>query len=416
MTNQMKTIGECDPVTDAAIKLFYATFLCENTVPRDQLYIAAAPGRVNLIGEHTDYNDGFVLPLALEKNTVIVGVKARAGPSRIVSREDTAKDRIVEFHANENLTPGKPCWANYIKGVAFHYFKRFNIKDNLNIWAVMASDVPIGGGLSSSASIEVAYATFLEAVFDLQVDPKERALLCQKSDHTFCNVPCGIMDQFISSCGKANNALLIDCRSIDAIPVLFDDPNVVIVVSNSNVKHELNGGEYAERVAQCKQAVQALKSISPAITHLRDATLDQLEKAKRLVSDVVYKRARHVISENERTMKAVNFIKKRQYDRVGQLMYESHSSLQKDYEVSTPELDALVSTTRSCPGVYGARMTGGGFGGCIVALLRREAVDQLIHILDQEQPSVMGKQHRYPKPTSFATTIGKGARILQYAA
>ncbi|POM80085.1 Galactokinase, partial [Phytophthora palmivora] len=204
------------------------------------------------------------------------------------------------------------------------------------------------------------------------------------AEHEYCNVPCGIMDQFISSCGKKDCALLIDCRTKEPTPVAFQDPDVVIVVCNSNVKHELNGGEYKERVMQCQAAVKALQTHGhPDVTHLRDATVPALDSVQKALGDeAVYRRARHVITEDERTVAAVEHIRARQYAEAGKLMFESHESLRDDYEVSTPELDYLVETARGCEGVFGARMTGGGFGGCIVALVQQQHAQKLMDTLD----------------------------------
>jgi galactokinase len=410
----MTTLNDCCPIQEA-IDLFYQTFPCENEIPRTQLVIAAAPGRVNLIGEHTDYNDGFVLPLALDKNTVIVGIKAPDDTSRVVSTKAT---NMAVFQADQSLTPGKPSWANYIKGVAANYLNRFKSNDSLNVWAAIVTRVPLGGGLSSSASLEVSFATFLEAAFDFSsVDPKEKALLCQKCEHDYCHVPCGIMDQYISSCGQLNCALLIDCRTKEAIKVPFLDPNVVIVVSNSNVQHELIGSEYKDRVQQCKEAVVTLQNKFPDlnITHLRDVTMDHLHQVKDQLPPLVYRRARHVISENKRTVQAMKYIKAKEYEKVGELMYASHKSLKEDYEVSTPQLDALVEIARKNPGVYGARMTGGGFGGCIVVLIRQDQAEELICTLNKGYPTEFFGEHNFPTPTSFVTRIGYGARILKRA-
>lgn len=413
-----------DDVVEEAIALFYATFKCEHAYPRATLTITQAPGRVNLIGEHTDYNDGFVLPLALDKNTVIVGV---ATPRDGLSGDDAAVNysqivsakfpgEMVQFPANDiaQIVPGLPAWGNYVRGVTAMYLRHTGLHA-MSVRAAIVSRVPFGSGLSSSAALEVSFATFLESVFSLSdtITLTQKALLCQKAEHEYCNVPCGIMDQFISSCGKGNCALLIDCRTKEATPVPFEDPNVVIVVSNSNVNHELSGSEYKERVQQCQTAVAALQQRYPEITHLRDATMAQLDTVKDQVEKVVYCRARHVITENERTVSTVALVNAKNYAEAGKLMFASHQSLKDDYEVSTPQLDTLVEIARQIPGVYGARMTGGGFGGCIIVLLRRENAAQLLDKLDEGYPKHIFGDHEFPKPTSFITHIGHGAQVLQ---
>ncbi|TYZ57246.1 hypothetical protein PybrP1_008803 [[Pythium] brassicae (nom. inval.)] len=421
-----------DAVVEEAVALFYASFPRFRALPRAALTIATAPGRVNLIGEHTDYNDGFVLPLALDKNTVIVGVATpqkgdRAdgwenddddgdddpSASHVVSAKFPGERVRFPATAGGDLAPGLPTWGNYVRGVTATYLRHTG-RAALSVRAAVASRVPFGSGLSSSAALEVAFATFLESAFALAgVSATQKALLCQQAEHEFCNVPCGIMDQFISSCGQGSCALLIDCRAKAATPVPFVDPDVVIVVSNSNVNHELSGGEYKERVQQCGAAVAALQREFPAVTHLRDATMAQLDAVRADLADVVYRRARHVITENERTVAAVALVNAHRYADAGALMFASHASLRDDYEVSTPQLDALVELARACPGVFGARMTGGGFGGCIVVLLRRESAAQLLATLDAGYPTQLFGDHAFPKPTSFITHIGHGAQVLQ---
>lgn len=408
-----------DEVAEEAVALFYASFARFRDLPRAALTIATAPGRVNLIGEHTDYNDGFVLPLALDKNTVVVGIATPldddddANVSHIVSAKFPGE--VVQFPANDEtkIVPGLPAWGNYVRGVTAMYLRHTG-REAMSVRAAIVSRVPFGSGLSSSAALEVSFATFLESVFAVpDMTLTQKALLCQKAEHEYCNVPCGIMDQFISSCGKGNCALLIDCRTKEATPVPFEDPNVVIVVSNSNVNHELSGGEYKERVHQCRTAVAALQQQFPEITHLRDASMAQLDVVKDELEDVVYCRARHVITENERTVQAVALVNAHKYAAAGELMFASHKSLKDDYEVSTPQLDTLVEIARQCPGVFGARMTGGGFGGCIIVLLRRENAPQLLAKLDEGYPKHIFGDHEFPKPTSFITHIGHGAQVLQ---
>ena len=235
------------------------------------------------------------------------------------------------------------------------------------------STVPLGGGLSSSAALEVCTATLIEAATGKTIDPVEKALLAQKAEHDFADVPCGIMDQFISALGREGNLLLLNCRTRQTELVPMSDPSVALLVINTNVKHELSGGEYAERRAQCEEAARNL-----GVKSLRDVTPDQLERGKGKLSAVVYRRARHVIGEIERTVHAAEGIRNSNWPAVGNLMYASHVSLRDDYEVSCAELDTVVEIAEDigyAGGVYGCRMTGGGFGGCCVAL-----VLSLIHI------------------------------------
>ncbi|RMX63759.1 hypothetical protein DD238_006701 [Peronospora effusa] len=405
-------------IVEQAITFFYSTFKQYANKPRKVLTIAVAPGRVNLIGDHTDYNDGFVCPLALDKTTVVVGIRS---PAEIASTTKVASTnfsgQVLEFSADstEKLDKTKPSWGNYLEGVTAEYLKHLGRTEPLGVHAVIASAVPIGSGLSSSAALEVGFATFLESLFELKsVSAIQKALLCQAAEHEYCNVPCGIMDQFISSCGKKDCALLIDCRTKEQTTIAFEDPDIVIVVSNSNVKHEMNGGEYKKRVMQCKMAVKALQTHGyPHMTHLRDVTVLDLDSMHEVLgNEVVYRRARHVITENERTVAAVERICAREYTEVGKLMFESHKSLRDDYEVSTPELDYLVETARGCVGVYGARMTGGGFGGSIVVLVQQQHAQKLMQVLDTGYPvDKFGSD--LPRPESFLTRIGDGAYVMQ---
>ncbi|KAM9816687.1 galactokinase [Neosynchiropus ocellatus] len=357
-----------------------------------------APGRVNLIGEHTDYNQGLVLPMALPLVTVVVGSQA---PGRDVAVVTTSKDadepRRAVFNMSSDasaLSPGSPRWANYVKGVVQHY--RGPLVPGFR--AVMVSSVPLGGGLSSSASLEVAFYTFLQQLNPDDGDKLSKALACQQAEHTHAGVPCGIMDQFVSVLGREGHALLIDCRSLEASPVPLTDPDLVILITNSNVKHSLAGSEYPVRRQHCEEAAAILGKAS-----LRDATIEDLEDARDRLNNVNYRRARHVIEEIDRTARAAEALKRGAYKEFGKLMVESHNSLRDLYEVSCGELDELVSAAMEVDGVFGSRMTGGGFGGCTVTLLQASAVDK----------TILQIQERYSgTPTFYVTTPSEGARAL----
>jgi galactokinase len=334
-------------------------------------WIAAAPGRVNVIGEHTDYNDGFVLPMAIERYTVMAADTAIS--SRTISIYDIHFKETASIDISVPVTKGLPKWSNYIRGVIAEFQTRGANVPALEV--AFLSTVPLGGGLSSSAALEVSTATLLETVTGKAIDPVEKALLCQKAEHEFAGVPCGIMDQFISVLGREGHLLLLDCRSRHTELVPMNDPSVELLVINTNVKHELGSGEYAKRRADCEQAARVL-----GLKSLRDANAEQLETMKDKMSEVVYRRARHVIGEIQRTIQAADEIRNSSWPTVGQLMYESHKALRDDYEVSCPELDAVVEIAESIGmkgGVYGCRMTGGGFGGCCVALVKADGVDDI---------------------------------------
>ncbi|GBG32416.1 Galactokinase [Hondaea fermentalgiana] len=383
-----------------------------------------APGRVNLIGEHTDYNDGFVMPLALKLATVCVARRREDGGNscRIVSALDPSS--MCEFTLDEtsdSLVAGKDTsWAKYVKGVIKGYMKELSAAAGssdgtaVGFDAAFASDVPIGAGLSSSASLEVCTAIMLEQVFGVDsVSPIDRALRCVEAEHTFAMMPCGIMDQYISSCGVKGCALLIDCRSREPTEVNLDDPDLVIVVANSNVKHELTGSEYPDRVKSCKAAVAAVdeefKSDGKSRTALRDVSIEELQavKDKGAIDEVTYKRAFHGVSEDKRTLEAVKAAQAADYVTVGKLMVQSHESLRDNYEVSVPEIDFLVDHCLKQEGVFGSRITGGGFGGCTVSLVKSDKAEAVMTELGRAFNEKYGKDC-----ACFATKLEAGARLL----
>jgi galactokinase len=272
--------------------------------------------------------------------------------------------------------------------------------------AIIESTLPYGGGLASSAALEVATATLLETIAGPALDPIEKALLCQQAEHDFAGVPCGIMDQFTSILGRENHALLLDCRSRTTTPVPMTDPEVTVLIINTNIRHKLAESEYARRREQCEAAARALK-----VAALRDATPAMLEAARGQLDPVVFRRARHVITENARTLQAAKAIQAADWPAVGQLMYASHASLRDDYAVSCPELDTVVEIAREIGGaadVIGCRMTGGGFGGCAVSLVKTEAVQYLTRKLDEAYERKSGRQ-----ATIFSSRPAAGARVLK---
>ena len=370
-------------------------------------WIAAAPGRVNVIGEHTDYNDGFVLPMAIERYTVIAAAPAANGANRVTLRssEKTGKPRTIDL--NQPMKPfGKGVWANYPAGVIAGFLARGLAPGGFD--ALIHSNVPLGGGLSSSAALEVATATLLETITGHTLDPVDKALLCQQAEHQYAAVPCGIMDQFISVLGRKDHLLLLDCRSRKTELVPMRDPSVSLLITNTNVKHELGSGQYAKRRAQCEAAAKIL-----GLSSLRDATAAALQQARGRMEDVVFRRARHVIGEIERTPKAARLLAASDWSAAGQLMYASHFSLRDDYEVSCAELDAVVEIARSIGepgGVFGCRMTGGGFGGCAVALVKTDAVDAISKKIGADYRQKTGIE-----ATLFVSRPAAGATVLQPA-
>jgi galactokinase len=369
---------------------------------RPPRWIVSAPGRVNVIGEHTDYNDGFVLPMAIERHAIMAADTA-AAPGK-VSIYDTQFKENATIDISAPVTKGQPKWSNYIRGVLAGFQHRRVKIPALDV--AFMSTVPLGGGLSSSAALEVCTATLMEAATGKQIDPIEKALLAQKAEHDFAGVPCGIMDQFISALGREGHLLLLDCRSRKTELVPMSDPSVALLVVNTNVKHELGSGEYAKRRAECEQAAKILD-----VKSLRDATAVQLEKARGKMSEVVYRRARHVIGEIERTVLAAEGLRNSNWPTVGNLMYASHAALRDDYEVSCTELDVVVEIAESIGlkgGVYGCRMTGGGFGGCCVALVKADQVDAITKKIAADYKAKTGIE-----AAIFASRPASGATILK---
>ncbi len=374
-----------------------------NRPPR---WVVAAPGRVNIIGEHVDYNDGFVLPMAIERYAVIAADHAVDTADR-VALYSAELDVRAAFDLTPPLSPADPHWTNYVRGVIAGFQERDIQVAGFD--AVIDSNVPIGGGLSSSAALEVATATLIEAMTGRVLSTIDKALLCQKAEHIFAGTPCGIMDQYASIHGRADQLLLLDCRSLETRYVPLADPGVTVLIINSNVQHELARGEgglspYAERRMQCEQAAAAL-----GVASLREATMPQLDGAS--LDPLIHRRARHVITEIARTLDAADAIAARDWSEAGRLMLASHASLRDDFEVSTPELDLLVElaqTIGETGGVYGSRMTGGGFGGCTVSLVRTNAVHRVAQTIAEQYQSRTGTA-----PTTFITRPAPGAGVLQ---
>ena len=378
-----------------------AVELFDKRFRRSPRWIVAAPGRVNLIGEHTDYNAGFVLPMAIERRVVIVaGRPAEASLDGRASVFSSAEEASASIAVDGDIRPGEVQWSSYLQGVVAGCLDK-GLKPG-PFEAVVHSDVPLGGGLSSSAALEVATATLVEAITGRTLDPVAKALLCQKAEHQYARMPCGIMDQFISVMGQADHLMLLDCRAEKARMVPLDDPSVTVLITNSNVKHELTGSEYPQRRAACEESALIL-----GVDALRDASTEMLENAKVELSDEFYRRARHVIGEIERTVEAANAIERGDWARVGELMYASHNSLRDDYEVSCSELDCLVEIAASIGrdgGVIGSRMTGGGFGGCTVTLVESDRVELVRDSLCRQYQEKTGIE-----PAAFASRPAQGA-------
>ena len=352
--------------------------------------LVRAPGRVNLIGEHTDYNQGLVLPVALQMACYAAVGPNADGRLRVWS-ENMRQQREFPVDALDQL---EPCgdWSDYVAGVA-RELVRAGCRlpsSNLYLW----STVPVGAGLSSSAALEVAVALAL-LEDPARLSRLEIARLCQRAESGFVGLPCGIMDQFISLFGVAGSAVRIDCRTLDHQTVRLP-AGVAVVAVNSMVKHDLGGSAYRDRVRECRQAVDAIRAETPDVASLRDVNAGLLEQCAASMPPLVYRRARHVVSENLRVLEFVTASAAGDLKRMGELFLSSHRSLQHDYEVSCQELDFLVDCAVEMQGVFGARMTGGGFGGCTVNLVLPACVEEFrARIEDLYQQRFKVRPHTY---------------------
>jgi galactokinase len=342
-----------------------------------------APGRVNLIGEHTDYNDGFVMPAAINLSTFVT-VWPREDRKLQIRSENF--DDEIEFDLDEPNPAPRKHWSDYAVGVAVTLQRAGHRLRGARL--EIRSEVPVGSGLSSSAAVEVATACALVANSNLTLDRGDLALLCQRAEDEFVGARVGIMDQFVSLFGQAQSALLLDCRSLEFWLLPLPD-TVNLVICNTMVKHALASSAYNERRAQCEAGVQQLAQFLPNVKALRDVTLDELEQFGRDLPEVVYRRCRHVITENARVLAAAQALEQHDLHRLGELMRGSHFSLRDDYEVSSSELDLMVELAFMSDGVYGARMTGGGFGGCTVNIVDVPYVEQVTSFIARQYEHIM---------------------------
>jgi galactokinase len=357
-----------------------------------------APGRVNLIGEHTDYNDGFVMPAAIDfYSYAAIGERT----DRTLSVYSEQFDRSVEFSIDQLAGPPRRHWSDYVRGVAAVLRDEGYPLKGANL--VIDGQVPIGSGLSSSAAIEVTTALALTALGGVTIPLLEVARLCQRAENTYTGARCGIMDQFVSCFGKQEHALMLDCRSLEATYLQLP-PNVRLVICNTTVRHELATGEYNERRASCERVVEIIRRFIPSVRALRDLTLEELERYSGKISNVDFRRCRHVITENTRVIDARSALQGADLIRLGELMYRSHESLDRDYEVTCRELNIMVDLARSLEGAYGARMTGGGFGGCTINLVESKMTLQFQTTMGREYEKLTGLS-----PQIFVCAAAAGA-------
>jgi galactokinase len=358
-------------------------------------FLVRAPGRVNLIGEHTDYNDGFVLPIAIDR-AVWIALRAAAGDAveiTALDRNETARFSLRDF------AHGGPPWVEYLRGSAWALHKAGH---PLRGWqGALSGDVPAGAGLSSSAALELATLRAFASVGELAWDAAAMARLGQHAENVWVGVNCGIMDQMISAAGVAGHALLIDCRTLALEPVPLP-PDVVVVVMDTATRRGLVDSAYNERRVQCEAAAWHF-----GVPALRDVTMPSFAAGSTALDDVTRRRARHVVSENLRTLAAADALRRGDVVTMGRLMDESHASLRDDFEVSSPALDLIVAIARRQPGCLGARMTGAGFGGCAVALVQAGQADSFVQAVAADFAAATGLT-----PTLYVTTPQRGASVI----
>lgn len=369
---------------------------------QDEPVIVRAPGRVNIIGEHTDYNEGFVLPAAIDR--VIV---AAAG-----SRDDN-EIHLHSYDFNEVYTTSlermrkeDASWTNYVLGVVDQLVKARRPPGGFNL--VIGGNIPIGAGLSSSAAMECSVIHALNALFDLSLSSMEMVRMAQMAEHVFAGVKCGIMDQFASTFGKKEHAIRLDCRSLEYEYVPLDLQGHKIVLLNTNVRHSLASSEYNSRRQECEQGVRWVKEKFPEVSSLRDVNAAMLEECVAKKDVMVFRRCLYVVEENQRLLRACDFLQAGDIEGLGQMMFQSHDGLSRDYEVSCPELDLLVEAVRENPAVPGARMMGGGFGGCTINLMRTDSIPQLTTELSESYERKTGL-----KLDVYVAEVDEGASLAR---
>jgi len=364
--------------------------------------IVRSPGRVNIIGEHADYNNGFVLPAAIDKAAYLA-----------VSLRDDNEIHLTALDLNEKFSTtvdelkpiGDVNWPNYILGSAAQFLKRSITLPGFN--AVLTSNVPIGAGLSSSAAVECATVFALNHLLQTNIERVDMVSMAQKAEHEYAGVMCGIMDQFASMMGKANQVIKLDCRSLEYEYVPFKLDGIKIVLLNTNVKHSLASSEYNTRRLECMQAVEMIQAYHPEVLSLRDATVEMLDQYVLPFNDLVYQRSRFVVDEMERLNQACQYLQDDNISALGNCMFKTHDGLSRQYEVSCKELDFLVDFVRTRKEVIGARMMGGGFGGCTINLVQADKIDSLINSIKPAYEEAMGLPLDY-----YIATIQNGTEII----
>jgi galactokinase len=367
-----------------------------------QPLVVRSPGRVNLIGEHTDYNMGYVLPAAIDK-AILFAITPRSDRQCHVYAMDMNDEH--EFSLDD-LRSSKKGWPNYLMGVVDQFVKaKYSIR---GFNCVFGGDIPIGAGMSSSAAIEAGLAFALNSMFNLQIDALSLVKLAQKAENEFVGVRCGIMDQYINIFGKQDNVLRIDCRSLEYHYYPFAFNTISLVLFNTQVAHSLASSEYNRRREECGEGVEVLKKTYPDVRYLRDVTVDMLQTCKHQMNETIYRRCKYVVEENDRVLQACGELEKGNLRTFGRLMKETHLGLSRDYEVSCKELDFLVEQLQDNPHVYGSRMMGGGFGGCTINLIENTYIEQISKSVAEKY------KHRFNIDLkTYITTIGSGTHRIK---
>ncbi len=370
-------------------------------------YLALAPGRVNILGEHVDFNDGFVLPAAINRATYIAFSPADSDHTTLVAADFTEEVSFtlqsIPTKTSANGSP-LPQWATYPAGVAWALTESGQPVAAMN--AVFASDVPRGAGLSSSASVEMAFAIAWQTIGGWNLSPMQRAQIGQKAENKYVGVNCGIMDQFASACGVADKLLLLDCRSLDWKPVPIPQ-NVAIVIADTSIRRRLTDGAYNQRRQGCDDAVKILSHLLPNVRALRDVSVEDFNRLSSQLPALAEKRARHVVEEIERFQHGIPLLEQGKIHEFGQIMNECHTSLRDLYEVSIPELNTMVEIAQSLPGCLGARLTGAGFGGCTANLVEKSTAEAFSAELARQYEAQTGL-----KPEIYICKASDGARLL----
>lgn len=367
----------------------------------DEPLVVRAPGRVNIIGEHTDYNDGFVLPAAIDK-AAWVAITPRTDNNVLLFADEYQAFYDVSL---SDLTPTSMHWPNYIMGVVDQLRRSGITISGFNL--LLAGDIPIGAGLASSAAVECATLFALNELYSLQLSKAEMVHIAQRAEHTFAGVNCGVMDMFTSLFGRKDQLISLDCRNLFYEYVPLDLKGYTLLLLNTNVHHRLSASEYNTRREQCEQGVAWVSEQVPSVQALRDVTTDMLDRYVEERDELIYHRCRYVVEENHRLLQACRDLRKGDIYSLGRRMFETHEGLSKQFEVSSPELDFLVDNVKNDPAVLGARMIGGGFGGCTINIVREDAIDDLVNRLTPDYEEQTGLTLSY-----YMVSVEEGASVV----